>query len=190
LEEDSIKGVNSMKQTGHKNSNTGTILAIVALVGGISVLISLWLCLAYPLTLFTFATTTYAPQPGIQVKLLPPGMWEKPGVWNEPDSWEETGLIMLIVNPVETEKYGTMILNDVIVDFQELLWNLQNAPNEAKRMLIIKSERNVLHEQMVMVADMAKRAGVREIAYLPLTHTLRRVRNQITIQPRPLIRQH
>lgn len=173
-----------MKKMKRKHSNAGAILAFVGLGGGIFALLSLWLCLAYPLTLFTFATTTFAPQPGLPVKLLPPGIWEKP------DSWEETGSTMLVVNPAEMEKYGTMILNDEIVDFQGLLWKLQNAPDELKQLLIIRSERDVLHEQIVMIIDRAKRAGVRDIAYLPLTNTHRRMPNRIIIQPRPLIRQH
>jgi len=162
-----------MKQTGQKNSNAGTMLTFVGLGGGTFVLLALWLCLAYPLTLFMFAATTFAPQPGIQVKLLPPVEWEPSRVWDELDLLEKTRLIMRIINPGGTEKYGTMVLNDEIVDFPELSWKFQNVPNESKRMLIIQSERNVFHEQIVMVMDMAKRAGVNEIAYLPLTYAPR-----------------
>jgi len=192
------KEVKSMKQTGQKNSNAATILTFIGLGGGIFVLLALWLCLVYPLILCTFATTTFAPQPGIRVKLLPPG------VWDEPDLWEKAGSIMRIVNPEGAEKYGTMILNDEIVDVPGLLWKFQNAPNESKRMLIIQSERNVLHEQIVMVMDMAKRAGVDEMAYLRLTYTSRerarikpRIKvesvephNRTIIKPRSLIRPH
>jgi biopolymer transport protein ExbD len=118
-------------------------------------------------------TTNFAPQPGIQVKLLPPVGWEPQKVWDELDLWEKTRLIIRVINPEETEKYGIMILNDEIVDFQDLPGKFQNVPNESKRMLIIQSERDVLHEQIVMIADVAKRTGVREIAYLPLTYAPR-----------------
>jgi biopolymer transport protein ExbD len=108
------------------------------------------------LNIFFMLSTTFAPLPGIRVKLPPPG---------RPSSDRPKGLIMRIGNPEGSEMYGTMVLNDEIVDMPELIFKFQAAPDEAKDMLIIQSERNVLHEQIVTIMDLAKRAGIDKIGF-------------------------
>jgi biopolymer transport protein ExbD len=108
------------------------------------------------LLIFFMVSTTFAPLPGIRVKLPPPG---------RPSTDKPKGLIMRIGNPEGSEKYGTMVLNDEIVDMADLIFKFQSASDEAKRMLVIQSERDVLHEQIVTIMDLAKRAGVDKIGF-------------------------
>lgn len=108
------------------------------------------------LLIFFMVSTTFAPLPGIRVKLPPPG---------RPSTDKPKGLIMRIGNPEGSEKYGTMVLNDEIVDMPDLIFKFQSASDEAKSMLVIQSERDVLHEQIVTIMDLAKRAGVDKIGF-------------------------
>ena len=108
------------------------------------------------LLIFFMVSTTFAPMPGIRVKLPPPG---------RPTSEKPKGLIMRIANPEGSEKYGTMVLNDEIVDMQDIIFKFQAAPDEAKSMLVIQSERDVIHEQIVTIMDLAKRTGIDKIGF-------------------------
>ena len=108
------------------------------------------------LLIFFMVSTTFAPLPGIRVKLPPPG---------KPSTEKPKGMILRIVDPEGSEKFGTMILDDKIVDVQTLLIEFQNAPPEKKGMLIIQSERYVYHEQIVTIMDLAKRAGIDKIGF-------------------------
>lgn len=108
------------------------------------------------LLIFFMISTTFAPLPGIRVKLPPPG---------RPSSERPKGLILRIGNPEGSEKYGTMVLNDEIVDMPNLIYKFQAASDDAKSMLIIQSDRNVIHEQIVTIMDLAKRAGVDKIGF-------------------------
>jgi len=108
------------------------------------------------LLIFFMVSTTFAPMPGIRVKLPPPG---------KPSTEKPKGMIMRIVSPQGSEKHGTMILDEKIVDIPTLLVELQTAPEEKKTMLIIQSERDVYHEQIVIIMDLAKRAGIDKIGF-------------------------
>jgi biopolymer transport protein ExbD len=108
------------------------------------------------LLIFFMVSTTFAPLPGIRVKLPPPG---------RPSSEKPKGLVMRIGNPEGSEKFGTMVLSDEIVEMEDLIFKFQAASDEAKNMLIIQSERDVLHEQIVIIMDLAKRAGVDKIGF-------------------------
>jgi len=109
------------------------------------------------LLIFFMVSTTFAPMPGIRVKLPPPG---------QPDrSKKPKGMILRIVNPEGSEIYGTMILDEKIVDIPDLMIEFSNASPEKKNMLIIQSERNVYHKQIVTIMDLAKRAGVDRIGF-------------------------
>ena len=84
--------------------------------------------------------------------------------------------VIEIKNPAEGEEAGKMLLNGTfvlngsvvhldgtVVQFDELLTFLRNLPEEQKSMLIIQSERDVPHEQIVKVMDIAKEAGIDKI---------------------------
>lgn len=58
-----------------------------------------------------------------------------------------------------------MVLNDAVVQIDEMFNQFINAPDEATNMLIIQSEREVLHEQIVQVMDIAKQAGIDKIGF-------------------------
>jgi len=51
------------------------------------------------------------------------------------------------------------------VQFDELLAHLLNLPDEQKSTLIIQSGRDVPHEQIVKVMDIAKEAGIDKIEF-------------------------
>lgn len=110
------------------------------------------------LLIFFMIATTFAPMPGIRVKLPPPGA-PPPGT-DKPQQ-----LILRISDPEAGNPYGTMVLNDNVASMEMLLGNFQRATLKQKEMLIIQSGRRVLHDQIVKVMDLAKRADVKKIGF-------------------------
>ena len=108
------------------------------------------------LLIFFMVSTTFSPIPGLRVQLPPPG---------KPSPDKPKGLTVRIANPDPGENRGTMVLNDVVVHIEEMFTQFINAPDESKNMLIIQSERDVLHEQIVHVMDIAKQAGIDKIGF-------------------------
>ena len=108
------------------------------------------------LLIFFMVSTTFSPIPGLRVQLPPPG---------KPSPDKPKGLTVRIANPDPGEDKGTMVLNDVVVQVEEMFSQFINAPDESKNMLIIQSERDVLHEQIVQVMDIAKQAGIDKIGF-------------------------
>lgn len=110
----------------------------------------------FQLLIFFMVTTSFAPMPGIRVQLPPPG---------KPSAEKPKGLIVRIADPQGARDEGTMVLNDEIVSYNDLFRHFINAPDESKNMLIIQSERQVLHEQIVRIIDIAKQAGIDKIGF-------------------------
>jgi len=108
------------------------------------------------LLIFFMVSTSFAPMPGIRVQLPPPG---------KPSPDKPKGLIVRIANPEPGQKEGTMILNDEIVGVNQLFNQFISAPEEIKNMLIIQSERQVLHEQIIQIMDLAKQSGIDKIGF-------------------------
>ncbi|MDE0637873.1 hypothetical protein C6501_19420 [Candidatus Poribacteria bacterium] len=108
------------------------------------------------LLIFFMVSTTFTPMPGIRVQLPPPG---------EPSKEKPKGLVVKIDNPTTSGKDGTMLLDGQVVQFGDMYPYLLNAPPERKTMLIIQSQRQVLHEQIVKVMDIAKDAGIDKIGF-------------------------
>ncbi len=108
------------------------------------------------LLIFFMVSTTFTPMPGIRVQLPPPG---------EPSQDKPKGLIVKIDNPTGNQKTGTMLLNGEVVQLDNMFARLRDAPDEQKTMLIIQSQRDVLHEQIVEVMDTAKDAGIDKIGF-------------------------
>ena len=108
------------------------------------------------LLIFFMVSTTFSPIPGLRVQLPPPG---------KPSPDKPKGLTVRIANPEPNEDKGTMVLNDVVVQIEEMFNQFINASEESKNMLIIQSERDVLHEQIVQVMDIAKQAGIDKIGF-------------------------
>ena len=93
------------------------------------------------LLIFFMIATTFAPMPGIREQLI------------------------LRISDPEAGGYGTMILNDQVTSLEMLLGSFQGATLKQKEMLIIQSGRQVLHEQIVKVMDLAKRADIKKIGF-------------------------
>ena len=110
------------------------------------------------LLIFFMIATTFSPMPGIRVKLPPPGT-PPPGT-DKPQQ-----LILRVSDPETGMPYGTMVLNDQVISMEMLLGNFQRATLKQKEMLIIQSGREVLHDQIVRVMDLAKRADVKKIGF-------------------------
>ncbi len=108
------------------------------------------------LLIFFMVSTTFSPIPGLRVQLPPPG---------KPSPDKPKGLTVRIANPDPGQDSGTMVLNDEVVQIDEMFTRFINAPEEATSMLIIQSERDVLHEQIVQVMDIAKQAGIDKIGF-------------------------
>jgi biopolymer transport protein ExbD len=110
------------------------------------------------LLIFFMIATTFSPMPGIRVKLPPPGA-------PPPGSDKPQQLILRISDPEAGNPYGTMILNDQVASMEMLLNSFQRATLKQKEMLIIQSGRQVLHDQIVRVMDLAKRSDVKKIGF-------------------------
>ena len=112
--------------------------------------------IVFLLLIFFMVSTSFAPMPGIRVQLPPPG---------KPNPNKPKGLIVRIANPEPGQLEGTMILNDEIVGLNEMFSQFIHAKEEIKNMLIIQSERDVLHEQIIHIMDIAKQAGIDKIGF-------------------------
>ena len=112
----------------------------------------------FQLLIFFMVATSFTPIPGIRVKLPPPGT--PPPGQDKPQQ-----LILRISDPEAGQSYGTMVLNDSIVSLESLLAEFQRATLKQKEMLIIQSGRDVYHDQIIKVMDLAKRADVKKIGF-------------------------
>ena len=107
------------------------------------------------LIIFFMLATTFAPLPGMRVK-LPLG--------SGPVTKNPT-LTLRISNPAAGQSEGVMVLNSEIVSIDNAFATFMNLAPERKDMLAIQSGRHVMHDQIVQVMDRAKRAGVGRIAF-------------------------
>lgn len=83
------------------------------------------------------------------------------------EKWlNEKNPVIEIKNPAEKEKMGKMLLNGDVVRFDELHSLLLNLSEEQKSMLTIQPGRDVPHEQIVEVMDIAKKAGIDKIGFV------------------------
>lgn len=110
------------------------------------------------LLIFFMIATTFSPMPGIRVKLPPPGT-------PPPGQKEQKQLILRVSDPEPGIPDGAMVLNDDLVSMGELLGRFQRATLKQKEMLIIQSGRDVWHDQVVRVMDLAKRADIKKIGF-------------------------
>lgn len=110
------------------------------------------------LLIFFMIATTFAPMPGIRVKLPPPGT-------PPPGQKDQQQLILRISDPESGIPDGAMVLNDNLISMGELLGSFQRATLKQKEMLIIQSGRDVKHEQIVKIMDLAKRADIKKIGF-------------------------
>ena len=114
------------------------------------------------LLIFFMVATTFASIPGIRVKLPPLG---------SPPHGGTRQFIVRIMNPQGAALEGTMILagagHDEIIGFREMFNHFISAPEALKAALIIQSERDVSHGQIVRVIDIAKQAGIDKIRFAP-----------------------
>ena len=58
-----------------------------------------------------------------------------------------------------------MLLNGTVIQFDEMGSRLRDLPKEQKSMLTIQSGRDVPHEQIVKVMDIAKQVGIDKIEF-------------------------
>lgn len=112
----------------------------------------------FQLLIFFMVATSFSPIPGIRVKLPPAGA-------PPPGQEKPENLILRISDPEAGNPYGTMVLNDEVVSMELLLTDFQRATLKQKEMLIIQSGRQVLHDQIVKVMDLAKRADIKKIGF-------------------------
>ena len=110
------------------------------------------------LLIFFMIATTFAPMPGIRVKLPPPGA-------PPPNQPKVKQLILRISDPEPGNPYGIMVLNEDVASMEMLLGTFQRATLVQKEMIIIQSGRKVLHDQIVKVMDLAKRADIKKIGF-------------------------
>lgn len=109
------------------------------------------------LLIFFMVSTTFTPMRGIRVKLPPPN----PDIMNQ----QPTGMVIKIHNPLGNDGVGTMLLDGNVVLFDEMFTLMLNATDERRSRLIINAQRDVYHEQIVKVMDIAKDAGIDSIDF-------------------------
>jgi biopolymer transport protein ExbD len=108
------------------------------------------------LLIFFMVSTTFSPMPGIRVQLPPPG---------KPSPNKPKGLIVRIANPAGGQRQGIMVLDDEIIEIEQVFDRFINASEDRKNMLIIQSERKVMHEQIIQIMDRAKAAGIDKVGF-------------------------
>lgn len=112
------------------------------------------------LLIFFMVSTTFAPIPGLRVQLPPPISFPPP---------DQAAIVVRIATPAPGETEGTILMSgagpEAIVRTGEMFNRLLNAPASSKSRLTIMAERDVFHEQIVRVMDIAKRAGIDNIGF-------------------------
>ncbi len=112
------------------------------------------------LLIFFMVSTTFAPVPGLPVQLPPPQCFPPP---------DQKVIVVRIANPAPGETEGTILMSgtgpEAIVRTGEMFNHLLNAPEASKIRLTIMAERDVFHEQVVRVMDIAMRAGIDNIGF-------------------------
>ena len=124
------------------------------------------------LLIFFMVATTFAPMPGLRSPVAPRKAKPK----------QTERLNHQVANPDAGQYQGTMMLNEDVVQFDDLFNMLVNKPDEMKSMLIIQSERDVMHEQVVRVMDVAKQSGIAKIGFAVVGNTKRRIINNMAIK--------
>ena len=109
------------------------------------------------LLIFFMVSTTFTPMRGIRVQLPPPA----PDVQDH----KPNSVVIKIDNPMDDSIDGTMLLDGKIVQYDEMFTLLLNAFAGDKTMLIIQAGRDVFHEQIIRVTDIAKEAGVDNLSF-------------------------
>ena len=122
------------------------------------------------LLIFFMVSTTFAPIQGLRVQLPPP---------IDGPITRDPGIVIMIANPALGETEGTIVMHqgsrEEIVQTGEMFNWLINAPEDAKRMVIIQADNGVFHEQIVQVMDIAKQAGVDKIGFARPANTTFRI---------------
>ena len=112
------------------------------------------------LLIFFMVSTTFAPIQGLRVQFPPPIF--QPTLHN-------SGIVVMISDPAPGETEGTIVMRESdreeIVQKADMFDWLINAPEKAKRMVIIRAGDEVFHEQIIHVMDIAKQAGVDRIGF-------------------------
>ena len=124
------------------------------------------------LLIFFMVSTTFAPIQGLRVQLPPPISQPTP---------HDSGIDVMISDPAPGEIEGTIIMREddreEIVQTGDMFNWLINAPEETKRMVIIRAGSEVFHEQIIHVMDIAKQAGVDRIGFVRNAKTTVRIAN-------------
>ena len=112
------------------------------------------------LLIFFMVSTTFAPIQGLRVQLPPPLSQPTPN---------DSSIVVMISDPAPGETEGTIVIREdsreKIVQTGEMFNWLINAPEDAKRMVVIRAGSEVFHEQIIHVMDVAKQAGVDRIGF-------------------------
>lgn len=85
----------------------------------------------------------------------------------------------MIADPALGETEGTIIIREdnreEIVQTGDMFNWLINAPEDAKKMIVIRAGREVFHEQIVQVMDIAKQAGIDRVGFARVGNTSVRI---------------
>ena len=123
------------------------------------------------LLIFFMVSTTFAPIQGLRVQLPPPILHPMP---------HNSSIVVLIDDPAPGETEGTIVMREddreEIVQTGDMFNWLINAPEDAKRIVIIRAGSEVFHEQIVHVMDIAKQAGIDRIGFARATNANTSVR--------------
>ncbi|MCE2399951.1 biopolymer transporter ExbD [Candidatus Poribacteria bacterium] len=71
--------------------------------------------------------------------------------------------VIKISNPEIGESEGAMTLNDMRIQFDEMLNRFDKRPDNVKTVLIIHADSEVNQQQIVRIMDIAMQAGIKKI---------------------------
>lgn len=74
--------------------------------------------------------------------------------------------LLRIVNPDTGKRFGVMVFNDEIVDVETLRQRLKALPDELRYLLLIEPDDQVSVEQLTLVAEISRQAGVNNVEYV------------------------
>lgn len=121
-------------------------------------------CLLLLLLFYIFTSKAFAPIPAIPVYLEPA---VSPAFYYQPKS-----IFVKIENPPDNNDLGIMRLRvgstsvrKADVQYDEMLSILQNLPAEHKTEMLIRSGRDVFHEQIIKVMAIGEAAGIGKIGF-------------------------
>ena len=115
--------------------------------------------------IFVAMSESFTPTRAIPLYNFVPG---SPGL-----NYRDRKVFVKIDNPIDDDVVGRMHLQARFpktatyrdIQYDEMLSHIQNIPNEHKKMLLIRSDRDMHHQQIIRVMEIGNAAGIDKVGY-------------------------